>query len=213
MPPGKLVVARAPFLALVGSIFAAGTGCETTRLNAAPDGGNEPVGDETPEEDAGATPDAFVRRDATAAACEDDDGTTVPSCDGMPAPFSECYQHYCESFRTALKPRLARIAVECVKAASANNFCSEPNRTLVELCAVDAEAEACSDPSATEVCDKLRSLCADGGLPKSIAGPNKCESRVAGMTFGGRTRFIDCVTESGTANFDGCKGDGAYRCP
>lgn len=183
LPSGAVQVRRAGFLTLVGAIAAA-TSCSSAGTPlpdpSVPDSGAPAAGDDAgPRVDAGTSGDGAV--------CQDDDGVPA-SCDGVTGS-GYCSLGECDLARVELKSRVARTEIDCV-------------RTQIELggkcdgCRRVALESACDDATATDACDRIASTCAGKrpGFDRSA-----CVTTAAGFTFGGRQKFIACMTESDCA--------------
>ncbi len=191
VPPGRIVVARAPFLALVGSLVAL-VACGGSSDPPAP--GTTPVTPVDPGESDGGVEPEPVDGEVPAEpgeVCEDDDGIFA-SCDGVDGPSTLlCDRGSCERARLRLKSRVARSAIACMKQQiKLGSSCQGCVRLALD--------EACPDPTTADTCRKVEDVC------KVVSPPGvdvkRCPVAIAGMSYGGRTTFLSCATAEGCAS-------------
>jgi hypothetical protein len=207
---------RARFLVLTGAIsgaIAAASATEacSTATTATPDAGGSHGGDsgsgqdatngtdsgggtdtgtggETGGGDGSATCDDSV---GNAGACAVDGGAAADAGDAGDAGNGCLTDVLCGNLLGALKPKVAQNAIACIVTGPA---CE--GGTTVEDCVSQALGNACADPTGSGACDQIAAVCADAGADAGLSSAD-CLKLTAGLTSGGRTDFVSCMTEGG----------------
>lgn len=112
--------------------------------------------------------------------CEDFDG------EGFPETKAEC-GHLAER----LAPRVAEKAVDCLLAKSGSRDLCFFN--ITGLCAYQALANVCVEPSAKPVCARIVKTCADA--PEARITQEACEAGLSAQKDDQRPKFVACMTE------------------
>lgn len=121
--------------------------------------------------------------DANTDPCGDESGE-VPACGSFAdagADAGECLVERCEALAMALKPRIARAAVACLRA---NPTCSGGPASA---CIGSEVTTACRDTRAADDCSTIRTTCGN-----ATALPN-CEAILSAFTPKGRFDVLACM--------------------
>lgn len=125
---------------------------------------------------------------------------TIPACAlKAPGPTCESFtdtKQECPTLGRLLKPRVAAAAVACLNRRSGTQDICEFN--VGSICAYEALATACIDPSAKTACAKVVARCGPG----SKMHKSSCEAGVSAIADAKRAKFLSCITES--CRFETC---------
>lgn len=136
--------------------------------------------------------------DADSDPCGDESGE-VPACNSFAdagADAGECLVERCEALTMALKPRIARAAVACLRA---NPTCSGGPASA---CIGSEVTTACRDTRASDDCSTIRTTCGN-----ATALPN-CEATLSAFTPKGRFDVLACML----GPQGGCDDDKFFGC-
>jgi hypothetical protein len=131
------------------------------------------------------------------AACKDDEGT-AGSCNAMKACSGFAFpKQQCESYRKALKPKVAQRAIDCLAKLTTKQVCDDACNTY--RCGDRALKTACPDPSADAPCNQIVAKCRSVSM-------NDCRTYLSGLNAAGRAKMVGCLTSK-----SGC-GFGLFSC-
>lgn len=189
----NMLVDRATFLLLAGSIAAGGCVIKTTDDDDDGSGGSGGEVTSSTTSDGGAGGGSAIGGGQSIGGagggqggaggseqCDDSVGT-VPDCSTLTLPCN-FQEGGCSLAELDYKPRVAQNAVDCVGALAGASTCVD-----VQACQETALASACADATADDDCATLAPACSETEAA--------CHDYLDGLTEDARTRMLTCATE------------------
>ena len=252
-----MAIDKSAFMLIVGSLAAGGAGgyyyhAKSTRSSGSdvrPEGANPTSAAPVPSVAPASAPSASVTASASASAgtgvpisapaCDDTVGAPAECPSGAPSSADEgiCGGNgsiaikRCRDFKLSFKPRVAELAVACIRKLSGDQLC-DPTRA--NLCGHEALMLACHEavsPSQTTLTSANLAAAAPDPLPTPTALPSSpvatqcaailkgcaaaippvsladCHRTLSGMTESGRAGMVACMkTSCETKGLLGCEG-------
>jgi hypothetical protein len=132
-----------------------------------------------------------------APACLDTGAATAGDCAALQAP-SGCTPaptplQRCTAYKAYLQPKVAASAVSCMTALSGTQVC---DATQTSACAKTALAQACPDPSVTQLCQIAATPCKTNATD--------CAATISGLNDQGKQMVAQCVATGCSAGLSAC---------
>ncbi len=159
--------------------------------------------------------------------CDDSQGTPGDCpAPGMPTDEGGCGAFIttrCKDFKTSLKPRVAEVAVNCLRELKANercdknrvnlcghlaltNACIEPEPVSTGVSATASAAAAATPPAPGSVVAMCDSIIKAAGTSRTGPTLADCRQTLSGMNETGRTRMLECMKKNwSTKGLLGCE--------
>ena len=146
----------------------------------------------------GTSPTVTPAATAAPAACLDTGSVPVGDCAGVQPADASCGRvsaaaRKCNAYRKYFDPKIAALAVSCMTSLSSKQVC-DPSQPLV--CAKNALALACSDPSVVQLCQIAATSCK--------ITPGECSALLSGLNETGQQTIAQCVAQGCPAGLGGC---------
>ena len=136
---------------------------------------------------------------STASSCLDATAAPVGDCGAMKAPDPSCGPagavagQMCTTFKTYFDPLVAAAAVSCMTSLTPKEVC---DASQIEGCARGALAQACPDPTVSQLCQVAAGPCK--------INQSDCGGLLAGLNDQGKEGVAKCVATGCSAGLFGC---------